>query len=162
MTVTTNIATVRRAATKAVVGKGDGSQLIYLGARTVELGASDATSTIDFGDIPSNLRIAGCSKVYWDDCATSGAPTLDIGLFAIDSNITSDDDAINDGLDLATATTTGVSLIKDIANYGKMAYELVSGQSTDPRGALKIKGTIKDAATNQTGTVTLDVYGYID
>lgn len=164
MTVTTNTATVRRAAPKAVIGKGDAGQLIHFGARTVEVAASESASTIDFGNIPSNARLAGCSRIYWDDLATSGSPTLDLGLFAVNANITDDDDAINDGLALSAVSTAnvGAQVVKDIANFGKFAWELVNGQTTDPGGELKIKGTIKDAPTHTTGTVTLDLYGYLD
>lgn len=164
MTVTTNTATVRRAATGAVVGIGTSGSLIHLGARTVEIAASESSSTIDFGNIPSNMRIAGQSRLYWDDLATSGSPTLDMGLFAVNGNITSDVDALNDGLAISAVSTAnvGIPLIKDFANYGKRAYEYVSGQTTDPGGELKIKGTVLDAPTHTTGTVTLDLYGYFD
>lgn len=164
MTVTTNTATVRRAAGKAVIGKGEAGQLIHLGTRTVEVAASESASTIDFGNIPSNLRIAACSRIYWDDLATSGSPTLDLGLFAVNANVTSDDDALNDGLAISAVSTANVGnvVVKDHANAGKRAYELVSGQTTDPGGELKIKGTIKDAPTHTTGTITLDLYGYLD
>lgn len=167
MAVTTNTATVRRAAGKAVLGKGDAGQPICIGARTVELAASDSSSTIDFGNIPSNFRITGASRLYHDDLATSGSPTLDLGLFAVDSNITSDDDALNDGIVVSAVMTTstqtiGVPVVKDFANLGKRAWEFVSGQSTDPGGQLKVKGTIRDAATNATGTVTLELWGYLD
>jgi hypothetical protein len=164
MAVTTNTATVRRAATKAVIGKGEAGGLKHLGARTVEIAASDSSSTIDFGNIPSNARIAGCSRIYWDDLATSGSPTLDLGLFAVASNITDDDDAINDGLALSAVSTAnvGAQVVKDIANFGLPAWDLVNGQTSDPGGELKIKGTVRDAATTATGTVTLDLYVYLD
>jgi hypothetical protein len=164
MTVLTPTATIRRDATGAVIGKGEAGVLVHFGARTVELAAASSASTVDFGNIPSNARIAGCSRIYWDDLATSGSPTLDLGLFAVDSNITSDDDALNDGLDISAVSTAqaGNTVIKDIANYGKKAYEFVNGQTSDPKGALKIKGTVRDAATNKAGTITLDLYGYLD
>ena len=164
MTVTTNTATVRRAATKALIGKGESANLKHLGARTVEVAASESASTIDFGNIPSDLRIAGCSRLYWDDLATSGSPTLDLGLFAVNSNITSDDDALIADLALSAVSTANVGsrIVSDIANFGKKAWEFVNGQTTDPGGELKIKGTVKDAPTNAAGTVTLDLYAYVD
>lgn len=161
MAVTTNIATVRRAATLAVIGKGEASNFKNAGARTVELAASDATSTIDFGNIPSNFRLSGYSVVSWDDCATTGAPTLDIGIFPLKSEFTADDDALTDGLDLATATKDA-KVVKDISNYGKRAWEFISGVTSDPKCDVKIKGTVKDAATNQTGTITIELVGYFD
>jgi phage tail sheath gpL-like len=164
MSVLTVTATSRNAALKAVPGKGEAGKLIHLGARTVELAAASSGSTIDFGNIPSNFRIAGCSRVYWDDLATSGSPTLDLGLLAVNSNITSATDALNDGLAVSAVSTANVGnqVVKDIANFGKQAWEYVSGQASDPGGHLKVSGVIRDAATTQTGTVTLDLYGYLD
>lgn len=142
-----------------VHGKGEGGTVKSI-TRTVETNSDDsATSTIDFGEIPSNARILGASTLYWDDLASTGAPTLDVGLFG--SQITDDDDALNDGLDLATAST-GSALVKDAANYGKYAWEHVSGQTTDPKGSLTVKGTIKDAAINTAGTVTLELFYTLD
>ena len=157
-------ANARKASADTIRGKGEDGKVISHGLRTFEVVASSSSSTIDFGDIPSNARLAGGSRLYWDDLATSGAPTLDMGFFAVDVNITSDDDAINDGLALSSATTAnvGVQVVKDFANFGKMAWELVSGQTTDPKGFLKIKGTIRDAGTTATGTVALDLYYTID
>lgn len=164
MTVYTVTATTRKANTDTVIGKGEAGKVISHGIRTYELLAAASASTIDFGNIPSNARIAGCSRLYWDDLATSGSPTLDIGLFAVDANITDDDDAINDGLALSAVSTAmaGNIVVKDIANFGKQAWEFVNGQTTDPKGVLKIKGTTKDASTTATGTVTLDLYYTID
>lgn len=127
---------------------------------TVELSASASGTTIDFGEIPSNARILGASKVYWDDLATSGSPTLDVGFGAVDGNITSDPDAVNDGLALSSASSG--NLVKDIANHGLPAWDFVNGQSTDPGGVLNVYATVKDAATNAAGTVTLDLYYSID
>ncbi len=164
MTVYNVTAATRRSAADAVLGKGEAGKLISFGAKTYELLAASSASTIDFGNIPSNARIAGCSRIYWDDLATSGSPTLDIGLFAVDSNITSDDDALNDGLALSAVSTANVGsqVVKDFANAGKLAWEFVSGQTTDPKGLLKVKGTVRDAATTATGTITLDLYYTVD
>lgn len=119
---------------------------------TTELAAADATSTVSFGYIPTNARILGISEVAWDDLATTGSPTLDIGLFG--DQITDDDDALNDGLDLSSAGSA--SAVGDAANYGKLAYVL-AGETADPGGKLEVKGTTKDAATDTTGTVTLQL-----
>ena len=130
---------------------------------TIETGAADsATSTYDFCDLPTNARILGSSRAYWDDLSTDTASgsTLDIGFFDIDGNITDNDDALNDGLDL-TAASTGSILIKDRANYGKRVWEL-NGEASDPGGAVKLVGTIKDAALTTAGTITVEVYYIID
>lgn len=158
MAVTTNTATKRSTSGQAA-GFGEGAGIHHLTA-TVELAASDSSSTITFGDIPANARIMGSSRVYWDDLASSGSPTLDIGLFAVGGNITSDDDCLNDGLALSSVSTANVGsqVVKDIANFGKRAWEYVNGQTTAVNGLLTVKGTVRDAATTATGTVTLQLH----
>lgn len=159
--MTTKYATVRRA-TNAVIGKGDGNTLRAPGARTIELTASASGTIVDFKlRLPTSARIDMLSKLYWDDLATSGSPTLDMGLYAVDSNVTSDADALNDGLALSAAST-GSAVIKDAANAGKQLWEFVSGLTADPGGFLDVKGVVKDAATTATGTVTLDIKTYDD
>lgn len=127
---------------------------------TVEATAAASTgSTYTMLRIPSSMRIMGASKVYFDDLASTGSPTLDFGLKAVDANVTTDVDALNDGVDCFTAAGSA-SLVKDIANYGKMAWEYVSGQTSDPGGFLDITVTILDAAVNTGGTITLEFFGY--
>lgn len=155
-----NAATQRRSADNLVVGIGDSYNVKNLSA-TIELAASAASDTVTFGRIPSNARICGMSRIYKDDCATVGSPTLDVGLFAVKSNITSDDDAINDGISLSAAAAWA-ELIKDPTNVGLPAWDLVNGQTTDPGGEFIVRGTIKDASTTQTGTITLDMYYVVD
>lgn len=155
-----NLATQRRVAANLVVGgPGDACSVKNLCA-TVELAAAASGDTITFGRIPSNARLLGASRIYADDLATSGSPTLDIGLIAVDSNITSDPDAINDGLALSSALDA--SAIKDAANIGLPAWDFVNGQSSDPNGEFIVRGVVKDAATTATGTVTLDLYYIVD
>lgn len=163
MTVTTNTATQRRTNTDVVPGNGHAYKTCSL-ISTVEIAASESASTIDFGDIPSRARISGASRIYWDDLATSGSPTLDLGLFAVNNNITSDDDALNDGLALSAVSTTDVGsrVVKIIENIGLPAWDFVNGQTSDPGGNLKVKGTIKDAPTHTTGTVTLELIYTLD
>lgn len=154
-------ATERKASANLVAGKGEGSSLKVLLVSTVEFTAGATARTVDFGEIPSNARIAACSRVYNDDCATTGAPTMDFGLSSAD--ITADDDAIGDSAaTLATATNVGYQLITDPVRIGKRAWELVNGQTTDPKGHLTVYGTQKDASTTQTGTITVEILGYLD
>ena len=162
--MTTVTATVRRAV-NAIIGKGDGGNLRAVGARTIELAASASGTIIDFKlRIPSNARIDPSSRAYWDDLATSGSPTLDIGLYAVDNNVTSDDDALTDGLAISSVSTAnvGAQVIKDFANAGKQAWEFVNGVTSDPGGFFDVKGIVRDAATNAAGTVTLDMKIYQD
>lgn len=154
--------TATRRGTNATASHGLGATMKVMTATVEVTAAASATSTYTFFRIPSNARVHGTSRAWWDDLASTGSPTLDIGLFAVNSNVTSDADALNDGLDAATANTTGVSLVKDIANYGKRAWEYVSGQTTDPGGSLDLKVSILDADTNTGGTVTLQLHYSVD
>lgn len=162
MTVNVYKATQRRDQADQAIGKGEAGKVSSLVA-TQEVAASSSSSTIDFGVIPSNARITGSSRIYWDDLATSGSPTLDLGFFPVNGNITADDDILNDGLALSAVSTAnvGAQVIKDIANFGARAWE-IHGLSADPGGVFRIKGTIRDAATTATGTVTMSLYYTVD
>jgi len=161
MTTYSFTATEQKNAQNIVAGPGEANNLKVLLCSTVELTASATAVTIDFGQIPSNARISGASRVYNDDCATSGAPLLDLGLASDD--ITNDPDALGNGLvTLTTATVVGTPVIDDAANIGKEAYSLVSGQATDPKNPLTVYGTLNGAATTQTGTVTVEILGYLN
>ena len=157
----TNDATERKASSGLVPGKGDGQTVKALICSTIELAASSSGDTVKLGRIPSNARILPTGLIYNDDLATSGSPTLDIGLASVDSNITSDPDAINNGIALSSATTT-TTVMADPTNAGKYAWEFVNGQTTDPGGALDVYVSVKDAATTATGTLTVELYGYFD
>jgi len=154
-------ATERRSSQGLVGGKGDGQNVKSL-VSSIELAVSSVGTTVRFGTIPSNARLHGVSKVYSDDLASAGAPTLDLGLGSVDTNITSDDDALSDGLDLASANAGGTALLGDIDRIGKKAYELVAGQTDDPNGVLEVFGTVKDAATTAIGTVAVELFYTID
>lgn len=130
---------------------------------TIELAAASAGEIIYLARIPSNLRISGhLSRLLFDDLASSGSPTLDIGLYPVRTgDFTADDDALNDGIDCATAAGTA-AVIKDHANYGKRAWEFVNGLTADPKCDMWLAVTTKDAATNATGTITLELVGATD
>jgi hypothetical protein len=124
---------------------------------TVEVAAAaNADSRYTGFRLPMSARIHGAlSRLAWDDLASSGSPTLDIGLAPVDGNLTLDEDAINDGLALSSAST-GSYFIKDIANWGKRLWE-VAGLSSDPGGFADVILTIKDAAANDGGTISMTV-----
>jgi len=125
--------------------------------RTIEITAgADTASDYAFGYVPADAVIMGGSSYSVDDCSTETSATIDFGLYAVDSNVTSDDDALNDGIVLGTAATRQ-PLIKDIANYGKRAWQFVNGQTTNPKGWLLLKGVIRDASPTAGGTVTVEV-----
>ena len=157
----TNLATERQAAQGLVAGKGEGQSVKKLICSTIELVASSSGATVKLGRIASNARILPTGLIANDDLATSGSPTLDLGLGSVDSNITSDPDAIHNGIVLSSATNT-TTIMADAANAGKRAWEFVNGQTEDPGGELDVFATVKDASTTATGTVTVEIYGYLD
>ncbi len=143
---------------------GIGNGAVRSWVETVEVGSDDSdTSTYLMARLPSNARLLGASKIYTDDLASSGAPTMDVGVFnptGKKATITNDPDAINDGIDVATATDA--ALIKDIADYGQRLWEFVSGQTVDPKGDLDIKLSLVDADVNVGGTVTVEIFYTLD
>lgn len=157
-------ATERRSHLLAPVSHGGSYNVVNL-TSTVEVSVATATGdTVNFGYIPSNARILGNSRLYWDDLATSGAPTMDLGLAAVDGNLVNadDPDALSNGHALATATPTGAGALAPIENFGLEAWDLVASETTDPGGSLKVYGTTADAVTTAAGTVTLELYYVID
>jgi hypothetical protein len=130
---------------------------------TVEVGTSIAANTeYVFARIPSRARIHGLSRIAGDVLdATANTPTLDIGLKAVDGNVTTDIDAINDGIDLS-GSAFDIRLIKDHANSGRRAWEFVSGVTADPGGFLDVIATTQDAVTAAGGTLTLTLVYSVD
>lgn len=130
---------------------------------TVELGAADsATSTyIIPGEFSPDARILGMSFMAWDDLASAGAPTLDIGIQSGTATVTADPDALNDGLDAATATTDA-RIVKDKVNYGKKLWEFVNGVTARPNGTLRIYISLVDADVNVGGTISGELYFMFD
>ncbi len=149
------------AANPVTVGDpGEAGGRVRVWTETVEVGAADsATSTYTLARIPSNARILGASRLHYDDLATAGSPTLDIGVFVVRTgDFTSDADALNDGLDAGAANGASAAVIKDKANYGKMVWEFINGQTTDPNCDVFIKVSLLDADVNQGGTMTLELF----
>lgn len=129
---------------------------------TVEVAAAaSAGSVYTMFRVPSNARIHGLSEVAFDDLASVGVPTIDFGFAAVEGNITSDPDALNNGIDVATAAGTA-KLIADAANYGKQAWTFVNGQATDPGGFFDLTISLVDAAANTGGTITATLVYSID
>lgn len=144
--------------TRSLADAGEGGGRVKVWVETIEQTAATANDRIFLAVVPSNARILGDSFVYWDDLASTGSPTLDLGFTPIRTgDFTADDDALNDGLDVAAAAGSA-RVVKDIANIGRRAWEYVNGLTADPRCDMYLIGTIKDANTNQTGTITLELY----
>lgn len=120
---------------------------------TVEVGSADsATSTYHIAHLPANARISGLSRLMLDDLASAGAPTIDIGTYNAADGTADDADAINNGIDAATASNN-VPFILDPANVGKYLWEL-AGCTSNPGGFIDIKLALLDAAVNAGGTVS--------
>lgn len=130
---------------------------------TVEVAAATVANTIyTMMRIPSRARIQGISRIAADVLdTTANTPTLDIGFAAVGGNITSDQDALHDGLDLS-GSAFDVRLIKNHANSGKMAWEFVTGVTTDPGGFFDLTLVIKDATVNVGGTLTVTLVYNVD
>jgi hypothetical protein len=142
---------------------GTGGGAVRSWTETVETNADDsASSTYLLARLPSNARIMGTSKVYFDDLGTTSA-TLDIGVYNTSgkSDITNDADAMNNGIDITTAAGSA-SLISDIANYGIPLWDHVNGQTTDPVAMLDIKASVQDAALTAAGTITVEIFYTLD
>ena len=161
--MTANTATERRNSLLLAPEAGPAGNVKCLPA-TIELAAAASGDTIDFGRIPSNARILPASRVYWDDLATAGSPTLDIGLGAVNGNLVNadDPDAIGAGFALTTVTAAGGSALSAHANCGLPAWDLVASESSDPGGVLKVYGSVADAVTHTTGTITLELFYTVD
>ena len=139
---------------------GTGGGAVRSWTETVETNADDsASSTYLLARLPSNARIMGTSKVYFDDLGTTSA-TLDIGVYNTSgkSDITNDADAMNNGIDITTAAGSA-SLISDIANYGIPLWGHVNGQTTDPKCDLDVKVVIEGAVhlSSGAGTITVEI-----
>jgi hypothetical protein len=156
-------ATERRAHLLAAVSHG-GAYTPKVLLSTVEITtATTVGRTVSFGRIPSNARILGASKLYWDDLATSGSPTLDLGLAAVNGNLVNADDP-NALLDAGaiSAASTGALVVTDHANLGLPAWDYVASETTDPGGELEVYGSLVDAPINKAGTVTLELHYVVD
>ena len=130
---------------------------------SIEL-AAQATfpHTITFGYVPSNARLLGSSTFSCDDLATS-TTTMDLGIAAVNGNLANADDP--NGLSDAHAVTsaiTGAAAIGNIADYGNFAWDFVASESVDPGGVLAITGTVQDALTTGTGTITVSIDYVVD
>jgi len=137
---------------------------------TVTTASDDsATSTYHLARIPSNAIILPTSTIYWDDLASSGSPTLDVGLWATKENwnaITAelsagyDVDALTNGLDCTSAGSA--SLISDHTAGILPAWDHMASVTADPGGMLDIKVSILDAAINNAAEITLCVHYVVE
>ncbi|MBU8921784.1 MAG: hypothetical protein KOO63_08190 [Bacteroidales bacterium] len=160
--MTTYTATERRSSLLQATSHG-GAYGVKALVATIEVAAATTVGlTIDFGRVPSNARILASSQLYWDDLATSGAPTLDLGIGAVNGNLANadDPDALSAGHD--TTSAGSASALSEIANAGLQAWDFVASETTDPGGSLMVYGTLADAGVNQVGTCSLELYYVVD
>jgi hypothetical protein len=127
---------------------------IVLDATVEVAAAASADSVYTVARVPTSARIHGLSRVQIDDLASTGSPTLDAGFAPVGANFAANDDVLTDGIDAATAGT--YTLIKDIANHGKTVWEFL-GLGEDPGGLADVTITLKDAATNTGGTMSVSL-----
>lgn len=128
-------------------------------ADTIEVGSDDSansTYTLNRIYLLSNAIILPQSVIQIDDLASTGSPTLDIGLKG--DHITDDPDAINDGIDAATAGK--YDLIKDPALWGAETplWDYVAGLTSDPGGFFELYVSLVDAAVNVGGTMSVSLF----
>lgn len=155
----TGNSTERRAHAGAVTGQGLAYSKKSI-VTTVEVASATAAgSTYKVARIPSNARISMSSHAYWDDLSTA-TTTMDIGLASVNANVTSDADALANGLDVASAGDN--RLIAAIAEGGKPAWDHINGQTSDPGGELDVYVSLLDALHSITGTLTVELDYVVD
>ena len=152
-------ATLKRPNT-ATLGKGDSGNTKNVVALIEIAAGATVGQTFKLARIPSNARLCGSSELYWDDLSTA-SPDLDIGLASVDANITSDPDAVNDGLDAGTASA-GIKMTKTIDNIGLPVWDLVASQTSDPGGELDLFLSVTGVALDVGGTVVADIHYTVD
>lgn len=142
---------------------GASGGIVRNSTETVETASDDsATSTFDLGRFPSNARLCHTSSVYWDDLASSGAPTLDWGLYPVVTGaFTGDDDCIRADMDAATVNVVGIKLIADPSKLGTELWRIV-GLTADPKCEMILRCTLKDAAVNIAATLTAAIDYTVD
>lgn len=161
--MTTFTATERRSHLLSAVSHGGAYTSKVLLSTVAITVATTVGRTISFGRIPSNARILGASRLYWDDLATSGSPTLDLGLAAVNGNLANADDpnALLDAGAISGAISGNV-VINDHASFGLPAWNLVASETSDPGGELEVYGSLVDAPINKAGDITLELHYVVD
>jgi hypothetical protein len=159
------IVTPLLATTRSMAAPGLAGGKVRVWSETVVVGSDDTdTSTYHVARLPSNARIMGQSFFSCDDLASSGSPTMDIGCYPINSEFTADVDALNDGLDVATAALNRVSFLKSTSpeKFGKMLWEFIANVTVDPKCEIDIKIVLDDADVNSGGDVYVEIYYTLD
>ena len=141
----------------------NGGRVRYVRSTLEVTAAASVNSTYEMARIPSNARLTSLCVLHHDDLASTGSPVIDLGVFNLEgeSGITDDDDCLIDGTDVASAAAS-VNFPAAITDVGKRLWEFVASQTEDPHAMLSIKATIKTAATNTGGTLTLELFYAVD
>lgn len=158
--LTYNGTAVLKRTSVTTIGKGEAGSVKHVTALIEIAAGATVGQTFKLARVPSDARFTGSSELYWDDLSTD-SPDLDIGLASVNSNITSDPDAVNDGLDAGTASA-GVKMVKVINNIGLPAWDLVNGVTEDPGGELDLYLSVTGVALDDGGTFVADIYYVVD
>jgi len=129
----------------------------------VECNSGDtATSTYHLARLPSNAVILPSSTIYFDNIGGATPTTLDLGVYAVNANLSNadDPDGINDGIDVSSAGSA--SVIKDFADSATALWDYVASETSDPGGLLDIKAYLQDAVTDGTGSIALELFYVVD
>ncbi len=160
--MTTLTATERRSHLLSAVSHGGAYSVKNL-TSTVEVNAATVGTVIPFGRIPSNARLLGSSRFYSDVMGAGGAK-VDIGLRAVNGNLSSadDPDALSDGHVLSGALSDQLAITL-FADYGLPAWDFVASETSDPGGVLEVYGSVTDATTTASDkTMTLELNYVVD
>jgi hypothetical protein len=160
------IVTPLLATTRSMAAPGLAGGKVRVWSETVEMtAAASDTSTYHVARLPSNARIMGASFISTDDLASTGSPTLDIGCYAVNTgDFTDDVDALNDGIDPATAANNRVCFLKSTSpeKFGKRLWEFINGVTVDPKCEVDVKIVLDDADCNTGGSIYVEIYYTLD
>ena len=137
---------------------------------TVTTASDDsATSTYHLARIPSNAIILPTSTIYWDDLASSGSPTLDVGLWATKENWNAITAELSAGYDIEALTTAldtssagSASVISDHTNGILPAWDHMASVTVDPGGMLDVKVSVYEHALAVAGQITLCLHYVVE
>lgn len=135
-----------------LVGRGLHGARLQVSTATHTFSTDDATSTFKMVRLPTNHIIIG-GWLQVDAAITSaGTATADVGLAAVDSNLTGDVDCLLDGVDIETAAAkyhffddSGAG-VKNIEDSNKQIWDLL-GASSDPGGFVDVMLTLNTTLT---------------
>jgi len=152
----TKLGTVRRAASDAVVGKGDGPNMKIVTSYN-NPGALVVTNTIKFARIPSNARIHSQSALVVS--ANDANTTLSIGIASVDNNFGA---AVPAALLAANTIAAAARIAFPLAaKCGQRAWE-IAALTADPGGMMEVYGVTGGATLNASSDIVVELAISID